>query len=254
LTPEIRPRWAEIDTPVFREVFMFHLSIRMLLAAASVTTSAWAADPADPAAPTRPLDHRSVFDTYRAGSTGAVGDWREANDAVGRQAGGHAHDHGSTAAAPPDPHAGHDHGAQAATDPHAGHHGHMHDHMHDGDSSAGRGGHGHHTHDHGGAVAASPEPHVGHDHGAPAAADAHAGHGASTPAGGAAKHDHGAAGGEAKPHHCPHHAAHHASMHSRMHDAHPSGQQHGGDSGAMKSGHGHRCHHDSKEGGDAHKH
>ncbi|WP_020165150.1 hypothetical protein [Methyloversatilis discipulorum] len=182
---------------------MFHLSIRMLLAAASVTTSAWAADPADPAAPTRPLDHRSVFDTYRAGSTGAVGDWREANDAVGRQPGGHAHDHGSTAAAPPDPHAG-------------------------------------------------------HDHGAPAAADAHANHGAGTPAGGAAKHDHGAASSEAKPHHCPHHAAHHASMHgpmhSRMYDAHPSGQQHGGDSGAMKSDHGHRCHHHSKEGGDAHKH
>lgn len=127
---------------------MFHLSIRMLLAAASVTTSAWAADPADPAAPTRPLDHRSVFDTYRAGSTGAVGDWREANDAVGRQAGGHAHDHG-------------------------------------------------------------------------------------------------AAGGEAKPHHCPHHAALHESMH---------GHKQGGSSGAMKPDHGHRCHHGSKEDGDAHKH
>lgn len=92
---------------------MFHLPIRVLLVAASVTTSAWAADPADPAAPTRPLDHRSVFDTYRAGSTGAVGNWREANDAVGRQAGGHTHDHGSTAAAPSDPHAGHGAGAPA---------------------------------------------------------------------------------------------------------------------------------------------
>lgn len=141
---------------------MFHLPIRVLLVAASVTTSAWAADPADPAAPTRPLDHRSVFETYRAGSTSAVGNWREANDAVGRQAGGHAHDHGSTAAAPPDPHAGH-----------------------------------------------------------------------------------GAAGGEAKPHHCPHHAALHESMH---------GHKQGGSSGAMKPDHGHRCHHGSKEGGDAHKH
>lgn len=182
---------------------MVHLSIRMLLAAAFVTTSVWAADPTDPAAPTRPLDHRSVFDTYRAGSAGAVGNWREANDAVGRQAGSHAHDHGSTTSASPDPHAGHDHGAQAATDPHAG-------------------------------------------------------HGAGTPAGGAAMHDHGAAGGDAKPHHCPHHAAHHASMHEqmhgRMHDAPRSGYPHGGDSGAMQSGHGHHCHHDSKEGGDAHKH
>ncbi|WP_019917691.1 hypothetical protein [Methyloversatilis discipulorum] len=169
---------------------MFHLPIRVLLVAASVTTSAWAADPADPAAPTRPLDHRSVFETYRAGSTSAVGNWREANDVVGRQAGGHAHDHGGTAAAPPDRHAG-------------------------------------------------------HDHGAPSAADAHTGHGAGAPAGGAAKHDHGAAGGDAKPHHCPHHAALHESMH---------GHKQGGSSGAMKPDHGHRCHHGSKEGGDAHKH
>lgn len=232
---------------------MFHLSIRILLAAAFVTTSAWAADPTDPAAPTRSLDHRSVFDTYRAGSAGAVGNWREANDAVGRQAGSHAHDHGSTTSAPPDPHAGHDHGAQATTDPHAGHHGQMHGHMHGPMHDAHAPGH-----QDGGAAAASPEPHAGHDHGAPAAADAHVGHGAGTPAVGAAKHDHGAAGGDAKPHHCPHHTAHHAAMHEqmhgRMHDAHPSGHQHGGDSGAMKSGHGHHCHHDSKEGGDAHKH
>lgn len=206
---------------------MFHLSIRMLLAAAFVTTSVWAADPADPAAPTRSLDHRSVFDTYRAGSAGVVGNWREANDAVGRQAGSHAHDHDSTTSAPPDPHAGHDHGAQATTDPRAGHHGPMHGHMHGSMHDA-------HAPEHqsGGAAAASPGPHAGHDH--------------------------GAAGGDAKPHHCPHHTAHHASMHEqmhgRMHDAHPSGHQHGGDSGATKSGHGHRCHHDGKEGGDAHKH
>ncbi|MFZ5505288.1 MAG: hypothetical protein ACOY7P_07340 [Pseudomonadota bacterium] len=141
---------------------MFHLSIRMLLAAASVTTSAWAADPADPAAPTRPLDHRSVFDTYRAGSTGAVGDWREANDAVGRQAGGHAHDHGGAAVAPPDPHAGHDHGAPTAADAHASHgaaasdaqphhcphhaahHDSMHGHMHGDAPGAMNSDHGHH--------------------------------------------------------------------------------------------------------------
>lgn len=238
---------------------MFHLSIRVLLAAASITTSAWAADPADPAAPTRPLDHRSVFDTYRATEAGTVGNWREANDAVGRQAGCHAHDHGSTAAAPPDPHAGHDLGARAATGPHSGHHGqmhgHMHGHMHDQKHDVHSSGHrqggasdrdgGHHGHDHGSAAAQPPHPHAGHDHGA-------------SPAGEAAKRDHGAAGGEAKPHHCPHHAAHHASMHGqthgRMHDAHPSGHQHGSDSGAMKPGHGHHCHHDIKEGGDAHKH
>lgn len=100
---------------------MLRLSIRVLLAAASVTTSVRAADPADPALHTRPLDHRSVFDTYRAGSAAAVGDWRDANDAVGRQTGGHMHDHGSPAAVSPDPQAGHDHRSPPAADPHAAH-------------------------------------------------------------------------------------------------------------------------------------
>ncbi|WP_018410218.1 hypothetical protein [Methyloversatilis thermotolerans] len=155
---------------------MFHHSMRMLLVAASVSTSAWAADPADPAAPTRPVDHRSVFDSYRATGAATVGNWRDANDAVGRQTGGHGHDHGSRATLSSDPHAGHDPAEQAAADAHAGH---------------------------------------------------------------------GAAGGDAKPHHCPHHAAHHESMH---------GHERGGGSQAMKSHHGHDCHHGDEEGGDAHKH
>lgn len=188
---------------------MFHISIRVLLVAASVTTSAWAADPSDPAAPTRPLDHRSVFDTYRAGSAGAVGNWREANDAVGRQAGGHAHDHDSAVAASPDAHAGHAHGAQAAADPHAGYHGHM----HGGAAGHDQHHHGGHGHDHGNAPTVSPDPHAAH----------------------------GAAGAEATPHHCPHHE----TMRDHMH---------GGGSGTMKPGHGHGCHHDSKEGGHAHTH
>lgn len=98
----------------------FHSFITALLACAALApVAAWPADPTDPQAGVPPAAYRSAFEAYRTHTGVAAGNWRDANERVGRTAGGH--DHGAAApqaaGAPADaaPSA-HDHGAKTPAD------------------------------------------------------------------------------------------------------------------------------------------
>lgn len=73
-----------------------------LSATAQVGPSIVAADPLDPRAAAPAVTHRSAFADYKPQTEQAVGDWREANDTVGRVGGWRAYARESQGATPAD--------------------------------------------------------------------------------------------------------------------------------------------------------
>lgn len=81
----------------------FHSALLLLGAIALAPASAAPPDPTDAALTVPPTVYRSAFDGYRPNREQAVGDWRQANDAVARAGGWRAYAREAQAPAPAAP-------------------------------------------------------------------------------------------------------------------------------------------------------